>query len=268
MGCGASKENSDIVPTVLSKPPAEHAKVEVAETVNALSKPVIPSIAAQVGQSVAFEIPLDGLMEVRRPPQNSPVTPSKLSLPKLTMSETDLKAKLSNMEARWKDLAEQQEVRKRKKGDKPKLKSRKEPVSDLAALKIRLQEKEQAAKLNRDREINKLQLKLARQEEHARKVLERKKALGAGSNEELRLSWGGEKGLADALSGSKITLTAGSNSELELKTDSTLTGGNRMGSGRSNATDSTDTTDVVDKQPVESKLSSFSDITVAQTERT
>lgn len=110
------------------------------------------------------------------------------------------------------------------------MRSRKEPVADLAALKAKLQEKEAAAKLNREREINKLQIKLARQEEHARKVLERKRALG-GENGELRLSWGGETGLCE-VQDSKISL------------DSIDKNANRMGSGRSINTDLTDTTDV------------------------
>jgi hypothetical protein len=80
--------------------------------------------------------------------------------------------------------------------------------------------------LNREREITKLQKKLAKQEEHAKMVLERKKKMGHGSNEELRLSWGGETGLA-------------------VKQDSFEGVGYRTGSGRSNMTESTDTTDVV-----------------------
>jgi hypothetical protein len=100
----------------------------------------------------------------------------------------------------------------------------------LAALKRRLQEKELAAKLNREREIKKLQQKLAKQEEHAKKVLERKKALGAGSNEDLHLTWGGE-----------TEMNSDENSEIGLA-------GSRTGSGRSNATASTDTTDVGDNQ--------------------
>lgn len=69
---------------------------------------------------------------------------------------------------------------------------------DPEELKNRLLEKETAAHQNREKEMRKLQKKLALQEEHARTVLDRKKALGGA--EGLNLSWGGEadgKGLAD-----------------------------------------------------------------------
>ncbi|KAL2913687.1 hypothetical protein HK105_206847 [Polyrhizophydium stewartii] len=173
-----------------------------------LTKPVIPSIPSEAAKepanstSVAFEIPLDNLMSKARRPLvdggDAAPPPSKLSLPKLQLSEKDLQAKLANTEARWKDLDQECDTRRRRRGDMPQLaSSRKE--ADPEALKRRLREKEEAAALNRQREIEKLQAKLARQEQHARRVQERKKALGAGSNEELRLSWGGEKGLAAEL---------------------------------------------------------------------
>ncbi|KAJ3051149.1 hypothetical protein HK097_007861, partial [Rhizophlyctis rosea] len=62
-------------------------------------------------------------------------------------------------------------------------------------LKQRLLTKEAKAQQRREREISKLQAKLAKQEDHARRVQERKRMLGKMSNEDLRLSWGGEKEL-------------------------------------------------------------------------
>jgi hypothetical protein len=85
-----------------------------------------------------------------------------------------------------------------------------------------LEEKEALAKLNRERKINRLHQKLAKQEEHARRVLERKRMLGGKSNEDLRLSVGGE-----------VDLEA-----VESATDEKIFN-NRSGSGRSNATDNT-----------------------------
>ncbi|KAJ3274484.1 hypothetical protein HDV01_002612 [Terramyces sp. JEL0728] len=249
MGCGVSKHGNQIVATTIPKQKAGGSVTDTSQGPDVLSKRVIPSIPINtVGQSVAFEIPLDELTETKKPPKSLSQS-AKLSLPKLLISDNDIKAKLANTEARWKDLADQQETKKRRKGDKPKLKSRKEKdPGDLAALKLRLLEKEQAAKINRDREISKLQLKLARQEEHARKVLERKKALGAGSNDELRLSWGGEKGLGDTLMplDSQTALDTEPAQDMKL---GNLYGASRMGSGRSNATDTTDTTDVVGDRP-------------------
>jgi len=281
MGCGASKESAYGVPTIVPKTDLSLANGQSNHQSdnrngNALSKPVVPCIPAsqRISQSVAFEIPLDGLTESRISEEDAPTSPAtKLSLPKLLLSDKDLKEKLANTEARWKDLADAQEVRKRRKGDKPKLKSRKEPVSDLAALKIRLQEKEAAAKLNREREINKLQLKLARQEEHARKVLERKKALGGGSHDELRLSWGGEKGLAEpGLLGQDTQVSHSTlnscQTDLDLKSLN-INAANRMGSGRSNATDNTDTTDVIigdrPSDPMKTSISADQNTHSAQT---
>ncbi|KAJ3261542.1 hypothetical protein HK103_005380 [Boothiomyces macroporosus] len=277
MGCGVSKEGNQIVATTIPKPKLAESVTDSSQGSDVLSKRVIPSIPINtVGQSVAFEIPLDELTESIKPAKTLSQS-AKLSLPKLTISENDIKAKLANTEARWKvgndldnllygDLADQQETKKRRRGDKPKLKSRKEKdPEDLAALKLRLLEKEQAAKINRDREISKLQLKLARQEEHARKVLERKKALGAGSNEELRLSWGGEKGLGDSVMplGSQASLNTESNQDVKL---GNLSAVNRMGSGRSNATDTTDTTDVVGDRPsTVDPLKTVFDISINQT---
>lgn len=139
--------------------------------------------------------------------------------------------------------AEQGRERKRKLAAKPKLKSQKDVTpEDLAALKQRLQEKEEAAKLNREREINKMQQKLARQEERARKVLERKKKMGASSSENLRLSWGSDLGLADHLDASTGASSVSLKDSDAPDSKSFLNNASRMGSGRSNATDDTDTT--------------------------
>ncbi|KAJ3323935.1 hypothetical protein HDV06_000911 [Boothiomyces sp. JEL0866] len=278
MGCGVSKEGNQIVATTIPKQKISESVTDSTRGSDVLSKRVIPSIPINtVGQSVAFEIPLDELTESKKPAKPTLSQSAKLSLPKLLISDNDIKAKLANTEARWKvgndldnllygDLADQQETKKRRRGDKPKLKSRKEKEpEDLAALKLRLLEKEQAAKINRDREISKLQLKLARQEEHARKVLERKKALGAGSNDELRLSWGGEKGLGDNLMplDSQTSLDTETSQDVKL---GNLYGVNRMGSGRSNATDTTDTTDVVGDRPSTiDPLKTVVEITIKQT---
>ncbi|KAI8855323.1 hypothetical protein BC829DRAFT_378595 [Chytridium lagenaria] len=104
--------------------------------------------------------------------------PVKVSLPKLALSDQDIQAKLGEH------------------GGQPNLPS---DVSskrvDPEILKQRLIEKEAAASENRAREISRMQSKLARQDEHARRVLQRKRALGRLSTEDLNLSWGGEDGL-------------------------------------------------------------------------
>lgn len=256
MGCGASKDANAVSPSVV-----DHQKVrsedvaskpaEKSSANNTLSKPVIPSIAQsnRIGQSIAFEIPIDDLFDADAKPLVARTSSGKLSqLPALSLSQQDIQAKLANSEARWKvgaqldhllygDLAaEDDEGRKRrKKGSKPKLKTRKQD-QDPETLKMRLKEREVAAKINREREITKLQLKLARQEEHARKVLERKKAMG-GEDGELRLSYGGEdgKGLAQL---------AADSASLELKEEDGdegfKNGASRGSSGRSQTTDTTE----------------------------
>ncbi|KAJ3138482.1 hypothetical protein HK100_012622 [Physocladia obscura] len=137
---------------------------------------------------------------------------AKLSLPKLALSEGDILAKLANAEERWKDLERaQQESHRRKRRSKPTLTSQpplnssnsyKSPTisqtEDPMLLKQRLLEKEAQATARRAKELLKLQNKLAKQEEHARQVQERKKKLGKLSNENLNLSWGGEDDQAKA----------------------------------------------------------------------
>lgn len=260
MGCGASKEINAVSPSVLENHKANAAapkSVEKTATLsnNTLSKPVIPSIAQskKIGQSIAFEIPIDDLFEADKPaPLANRTSSGKLSqLPALSLSQQDIQAKLANSEERWKvgaqldhllygDLAAEDDdgKKRRKKGMKPKLKQRKQE-EDPESLKVRLLEREVAAKINREREITKLQLKLARQEEHARKVLERKKAMG-GEDCEMRLSYGGEDG--KGLDGTTAE------SSLQLKDDSgNVNGASRGSSGRSQTTD---TTEVDGQQPV------------------
>ncbi|XJO75353.1 hypothetical protein BDV3_006046 [Batrachochytrium dendrobatidis] len=259
--------------------PAELVYVAVAP----LSKPVIPSIPSENIKvdvikiaPVAFEIPLDDLARAPKKTLSHSDEPapasSKLSLPKLYMSPKDLQDKLANTEARWKDLDNESDTRRRKRGDMPQLISHKE--SDPDVLKRRIKEREIAAALNRQREIEKLQAKLARQEQHARRVQERKRAMGAGSNEELRLSWGGEKELnsnynssqkldRDSRSGSlrssekdKPYISKGEQSAIgkgshSLSENSTHGGiSTRGSSGRSTITDTTDVgEDISSRQP-------------------
>ncbi|KAI8904696.1 hypothetical protein EDD86DRAFT_212585 [Gorgonomyces haynaldii] len=224
MGCGASKELSDQV--VLSTlPPQDVQKTP-------MTKPLVPSISAAGQQKpVAFEIPLDDLLD------RKPQAQTRISLPKLSISHQDIQAKLADTEARWKVGAQldrllvdldASESQRRKKGDKPKLRSRKHE-EDPETIKKRLQEKIEAATINRQREIERLQAKLALHEERAKKVQERKKALGGGSTDDLRLSVGGETGLAKSLS-----------SKSSSSQDSSFQLTNRGGSGRSVLSDTTD----------------------------
>lgn len=136
-----------------------------------------------------------------------------------------------------------EQEREGKKRRKPTLPSQKE-AADPAVLKQRLKEKEEAAAQNRQREIERLQAKLARQEEHAKRVQERKKAMGGSggndnesSNDEIRLSWGGENGgLARDSAGDSADQSGGSTND-----SSNASGGSsRGGSGRSTNTDTTD----------------------------
>ncbi|XJO75352.1 hypothetical protein BDV3_006046 [Batrachochytrium dendrobatidis] len=259
------------------------APAELVYAVAPLSKPVIPSIPSENIKvdvikiaPVAFEIPLDDLARAPKKTLSHSDEPapasSKLSLPKLYMSPKDLQDKLANTEARWKDLDNESDTRRRKRGDMPQLISHKE--SDPDVLKRRIKEREIAAALNRQREIEKLQAKLARQEQHARRVQERKRAMGAGSNEELRLSWGGEKELnsnynssqkldRDSRSGSlrssekdKPYISKGEQSAIgkgshSLSENSTHGGiSTRGSSGRSTITDTTDVgEDISSRQP-------------------
>ncbi|KAJ3085488.1 hypothetical protein HDU96_005385 [Phlyctochytrium bullatum] len=198
---------------------------------------------------VAFEIPIDEELKNAKPlePQDSSVTlsPAKPSLPKLALSQQDLQAKLANAEARWKDLelaqAERRQLRRR--GAKPQLSSKEPKKADPEALKRRLLEKEAHAKENRAREISKLQSKLAKHDEKARRVQERKRALGRASNEDLNLSWGGEDGLEtvvldakDAYLRPKTSPHSGEYDEIDSGKGSSavsLSLGSRSGSGRS-----------------------------------
>ncbi|KAI9352093.1 hypothetical protein BDR26DRAFT_1003123 [Obelidium mucronatum] len=172
-------------------------------------KPTAVAVAAAVA-SVA-SIPMAGNSVVAAPAESASNTAAsnsnnstKLALPKLALSERDIMAKLANTEERWKDLERaQQESHHRKRRSKPSLTSQQgqtvsaeksaSVVEDSHVLKQRLLEKEARAATRRARELLKLQNKLAKQEEHAKKVQERKKKLGKLSNEDLNLSWGGEE---------------------------------------------------------------------------
>ncbi|KAJ3242855.1 hypothetical protein HDU78_001114 [Chytriomyces hyalinus] len=231
-------------PIIEVRVPEVAARSEAEAKASALSKAVVPSIpVSELGSQtllktahkpVAFEIPLDddlfkpvhpqvsvsdataspqlaGDCVVAAPAEASAGTSAsgsanstKLSLPKLDLSNRDIMAKLANTEERWKDL-ERQEIRRKRKS-KPSLTSASQTAlgangrpmtaaesTNPAELKQRLLDKEARAAARRARELLKLQNKLAKQEEHARQVQERKKKLGRLSNEDLNLSWGGEE---------------------------------------------------------------------------
>ncbi|KAJ3412819.1 hypothetical protein HDV05_000225 [Chytridiales sp. JEL 0842] len=207
-----------------------------------LNKAVMPSIPSEtpapsvviekVHKPIAFEIPLDEDLKAAAVVRNME-SKLKNALPKLAIDNKEMMAKLANSEARWKDLEAQSDKKSRKKRVKPELSNKNNLTSDPILLKKRLLEKEAQAAKNRLREIEKLQSKLAKQEEHARQVLERKRAMGRMSNEDLSLSWGGEE------SGLEI-VEAAANKLLGVKemkdTDSgkgSSMGGSRTGSGRS-----------------------------------
>ena len=130
---------------------------------------------------------------------------------------------------------EQAQAKKtRRKGHKPELTTSIKPSNSYNPnlLKQKLLEKEAQAAQNRAREIEKLQSKLARQDEHAKRVQQRKRALGRLSNEDLNLSWGGEDagGLLDAV------IAASNKSKGLSDVDSgkgSSTNNSRSGSGRS-----------------------------------
>ncbi|KAJ3413425.1 hypothetical protein HDV05_008066 [Chytridiales sp. JEL 0842] len=191
---------------------AKLSKDEVTKS-QPLTRAVVPSIAAaETGSTdkkkpIAFEIPLDEDLKAPKSGELEGKAPMKVSLPKLNIDEKEIMAKLANSESRWKEMDEAQAERSmRKKGDKPALSSSKDTSQDPALLKKKLLEKEAQAAMNRLREIEKVQSKLAKQEERAKKVLERKKMLGQGEDE-LNLSWGGEdSGLAQAVTAANKAL--------------------------------------------------------------
>jgi len=116
-------------------------------------------------KSISFEIPLDESMICRT------IRPSfKGNLPKLHISQDELKRKIGNVDSKWKDMNVTKNGYK-KKG----------PVDEekLKALKKRLLEKEAEAALNRQRELDKLKAKLEKAQKHALKVQERKRKLEA-----------------------------------------------------------------------------------------
>jgi len=126
----------------------------------------LPAIEPRTNlKSISFEIPLDESMICKT------VRPSfKGSLPKLHISQDEIKRKIGNVDSKWKDMNVTRNGYK-KKG----------PVDEekLKALKKRLLEKEAEAALNRQRELDKLKAKLEKAQKHALKVQERKRKLEA-----------------------------------------------------------------------------------------
>jgi len=126
----------------------------------------LPAIESRTTlKSISFEIPLDDCMKCKT------IRPSfKGSLPKLHISQDEIKRKLGNVDSKWKD------INVTKNGYK-----KKGPVDEerLKALKKRLLEKEAEAALNRQRELDKLKAKLEKAQKHALKVQERKRKLEA-----------------------------------------------------------------------------------------
>ncbi|KAI9202878.1 uncharacterized protein BJ171DRAFT_625966 [Polychytrium aggregatum] len=224
---GASIEEK--VPPCAEKPDGDRALFSAKGHLN---KPLIPSIPKDSTshlKPISFEIPLDGLISHGNKPEPVETTAeppakeeevkvektlsvsTKLALPKLGLTEKDLQEKLANTEARWKvgveldrllnpsDLENEHAKRKSAKHRPAKPAKWTKKEEDPTALKRRLLNKEAQAAHNRQREIEKLQAKLALQDQHARMVQERKRKMGRASNEDLNLSWGGENGLADVL---------------------------------------------------------------------
>ncbi|KAJ3228892.1 hypothetical protein HDU78_009496 [Chytriomyces hyalinus] len=238
-----------------------------------LFKPVQPQVPAseepvpQLAGDCVVAAPAEGAAAARSSASaGASANSTKLSLPKLDLSSRDIMAKLANTEERWKDL-ERQEIRRKRKS-KPSLTSASQTTlgangrpmtaaeaTNPAELKQRLLDKEARAAARRARELLKLQNKLAKQEEHARQVQERKKKLGRLSNEALNLSWGGEEedevekakaygaALRDAVGIDgimKMKLQARKDEGLVLDNDSgkgssaaSVNNGSRSGSGRS-----------------------------------
>ncbi|KAJ3161251.1 hypothetical protein HK101_000835, partial [Irineochytrium annulatum] len=101
----------------------------------------------------------------------------------------------------------QAERRHRKRGSRPELTTAtggdgtRKKVADPSTLRQRLLEKELLASENRAKAHLQLQSKLARHEERAKRVQERKRALGRLSGEDLNLSWGGEDGVETVVLG-------------------------------------------------------------------
>lgn len=134
--------------------------------------------------------------------------------------------------------------KRRKRGDMPRIPVKKE--EDVDAMKQRIANRVAAASSNRQKEMDKIAQKLARQEAHARQVQERKRLLAG--DDDMRLSVGGEnEGLEaminrkeqeslEALAGASTRSTNGVSSVAE--SDSNMDGA-RYGSGRSMLSDTT-----------------------------
>ncbi|KAI9098098.1 hypothetical protein DFS34DRAFT_685608 [Phlyctochytrium arcticum] len=168
---------------------------------------ILPLAAEGPTRPVAFEIPLDDSLFGATASSTSLNRSGNLGrLPSLGLTNDDIKAKLANADARWKvgcqidrllgDIENDEFVRKNssRRVKKPELSSSTRPKTrqgrdeDPEMLKQRLIEKEFQAEKNRQRELAKLQSKLARMDEHVRRVQERKRFLEQGSAEDLSLS--------------------------------------------------------------------------------
>ncbi|KAJ3294409.1 hypothetical protein HDU79_011075 [Rhizoclosmatium sp. JEL0117] len=230
-----------------------------------LFKPTAVAVAAAVAVASGNPVPLAGNAVVAAPAEavNSSNNSTKLSLPKLALSNRDIMAKLANTEERWKDLERAQESRHHKRRSKPSLTSQQSAAAasaeksdaateDPLVLKQRLLEKEARAATRRARELLKLQTKLAKQDEHAKQVQERKKRLGKLSAEDLNLSWGGEEEDEETkkkLYGQKLQDAVGIDGLMKMKlarkeelldndsgkgsSAASVSNGSRSGSGRS-----------------------------------
>jgi len=116
-------------------------------------------------KSISFEIPLDESMICKTIKPNF-----KGSLPKLHISQDEIKRKIGNVDSKWKAISTTKGGYKKKgPADEEKLK----------ALKKRLLEKEAEAAINRQKELDKLKAKLEKAQRHALKVQERKRKLEA-----------------------------------------------------------------------------------------
>ncbi|KAJ3199696.1 hypothetical protein HK099_003046, partial [Clydaea vesicula] len=200
---------------------------DTTNSITLMDRPVIPSIpnsaaqlkvsstpagpiASQKPKPVAFEIPIDveffepvkeeTLNKNNTDKNNSKEVVSniiKVSLPKLNITPVELQSKLANTEEKWKDmekkLAYKKDLKKKTHHEKPVL-TRKSKKLGSTELKEKLLLKEAQATKNRIKEMEKLQAKLQKQEEHAKQVLERKKALGRSSEDNFsHISFGGEE---------------------------------------------------------------------------
>ncbi|KAI9005913.1 hypothetical protein BC832DRAFT_458010 [Gaertneriomyces semiglobifer] len=196
---------------------------------------------------VAFEIPLDDTLFVK---------PASGRLPSLGLTNDDIKAKLANADARWKvgrdidrvllgNIEDQESSRRasrKARRVKPELSSNARPRTrqgreeDPVTLKQRLQEKEEQAEKNRQRELAKLQAKLAKMDRQVRRVQERKRILETESTEDVTEGWDVEHGLSTGSLFEKSSLEGKGNSLDDFFRDSSKV--NAVKSGSAKSTDS------------------------------